>query len=59
MAAMSIMRVTNQTTGTVVLTYAGQPITPEMNPKDPEQLLEVLSNVINAAYNKLRDGGLA
>jgi hypothetical protein len=34
--------------------YAGQPITPEMNPKDPEQLLEVLSNVINAAYNKLR-----
>jgi hypothetical protein len=59
MAGMSIMRVFNETKGTVVLTYAGQPITPEMNPKDPEQVLEVLSKVINAAYNKLRDAGLA
>ena len=58
MRRMSIQRHFDQAKNTVVLTYAGNPITPELNMNDPKQLLEVLSNVINDAYNKLRDAGL-
>jgi hypothetical protein len=54
---MAIMRVTDDK-GTVVLTYAGKPITPAMNVKDPKQILDVLTVVIDDAYNKLRDAKL-
>jgi hypothetical protein len=55
---MSISRVFDKEKGTVVLTYGGKPLTPELNLNDPKQLFEVLSEVINSAYNKLRDAGL-
>jgi hypothetical protein len=55
---MAIARIVDETKGTVVLTYAGDPITPEMNVRDPNQILDVLTAVINSAYNKLRDAGL-
>jgi hypothetical protein len=55
---MAIMREFDEKTGTVVLKYGGQPITPELNPNDPKQILEVLTEVINNAYNKMRDAGL-
>jgi hypothetical protein len=56
---MSIFRQFDQKKGTVVLTYGGQPLTPELNINDPKQLLDELSKVIDSAYNKLRDAGLA
>jgi hypothetical protein len=54
---MAIMRVTSDK-GLVVLTYAGEPITPEMDVNDPKQILDVLTVVIDDAYNKLRDAKL-
>lgn len=58
MAGMAIARIIDETRGTVVLTYKGVPLTPEMDLNDPKQLLDTLSTVINNAYNKLRDAGL-
>jgi hypothetical protein len=55
---MAIMRVADEKKGTVVLTYAGKPITPEIDPNNPKQILDVLSVVIDDAYNKLRDAKL-
>lgn len=54
---MAIMRVPSDK-GTVVLTYAREPITPEMDLNKPKQILDVLSVVIDDAYNKLRDAKL-
>ena len=56
---MAIYREFDEAKGTVVLLYKGQPITPELKVNDPKQLLEVLSNVIEKAYQKLRDAGIA
>jgi hypothetical protein len=55
---MAIARIFDQAKGTVMLTYKGQPLTPELNTNDPKQLLEVLSGVIEKAYQKIRDAGL-
>jgi hypothetical protein len=55
---MSILRQFDKDKGTVVLTYGGKPLTPPLDVNDPKQLLEVLSGVIDSAYNKLRDAGL-
>lgn len=55
---MAIVREFDQKKGTVILKYGGQPLTPELNVNDPKQLLDVLSEVIDKAYNKLRDAGL-
>ncbi len=38
--------------------YKGQALTPELDINDPKQLLDVLSGVIEKAYQKLRDAGL-
>ena len=42
----------------MVILYKGEPITPELDVNDPKQLLDVLSLVIDTAYQKLRDAGL-
>jgi hypothetical protein len=55
---MSIQRVFDEKEGTVVLTYEGNPITPALNVNDPKRILDVLSEVINRAFNKLRDAKL-
>jgi hypothetical protein len=55
---MSIVREFNEKKGTVVLMYKGNPLTPELDLKDPKQLFEVLSAVIDDAYNKIRDAGI-
>jgi hypothetical protein len=55
---MAIMRAFDAEKGTVCLTYKGEPISPEMDPNDPKQLLEVLTMIIDSAYNKLRDAKL-
>ena len=55
---MSIARQFDQNKGTVVLTYGGKPLTPELKIDDPKQLLDELSKVIDDAYNKLRDAGI-
>jgi hypothetical protein len=55
---MSIHRLVDKEKGTAVLLYKGNPLTPELNSNDPKQLFEVLSQVINDAYNKLRDAGI-
>ena len=51
---MAIMRVYDAEKGTVYLTYKGELISPEMDPNDPNQLLDVLTLIIDSAYNKLR-----
>jgi hypothetical protein len=55
---MAISREFDETKGTVTLLYKGNPITPPINVKDPKQILEVLSEVIEKAYQKLRDAKL-
>ena len=55
---MSIFREIDKHKGTAVLLYKGKPLTPVLNLRDPEQVFEVLSQVINDAYNKLRDAGV-
>ena len=55
---MPIFRQFDETNETVVLTYAGRPLTPELKIDDPKQILDVLSEVIDTAYQKLRDAGL-
>lgn len=55
---MSVQRHFDQANQTVVLTYAGNPITPELPLNDPKQILDALSAVIDNAYNKLRDARL-
>ncbi len=55
---MSIAREVDVNKGTVILKYGGKPITPELKLDDPKQLYEVLTAVINDAYNKLRDAGI-
>jgi hypothetical protein len=55
---MSIVREIDEKKGTAVLMYRGRPITPELNLKDPKQLFEVLSAVINDAYSKIHDAGI-
>jgi hypothetical protein len=52
---MSIARITDSIKGTLILTYAGNPITPEMNLNEPEKVIETLTEALNHAYNKLRD----
>jgi hypothetical protein len=59
MSSMSIFRIIDPDKQTVILTYAGRQLTPEMDINDPAQLLDVLSRVIDDAYNKLRDAGVA
>ena len=55
---MSIVREFDEEKGTVVLKYKGRQLTPELNLNDPKQLFDVLSAVINDAYNKIRDAGI-
>ncbi len=55
---MAIVRQFDDKKGTIVLMYKGIPLTPELNVNDPKQLLEVLSQVIEQAYQKIRDAGL-
>jgi len=55
---MSIFREIDKDKGTAVLLYKGKPLTPVLSLSDPKQLFEVLSEVINDAYNKLRDAGV-
>ena len=55
---MAIFRDFNEDRRTVVIRYKGEPITPELDVNDPKQLLDVLSLVIDNAYQKLRDAGL-
>lgn len=55
---MAITREFDEEKGTVVLSYSGKPLTPEINVNDPKQLLEVLSQVIERAYQKIRDAGV-
>ena len=55
---MAIFRQLDESKGTVVLTYKGDPITPEMKVDDPKQLLEGLSTALEKAYQKIRDAGL-
>ncbi|HZW94483.1 MAG TPA: hypothetical protein VFF64_16150 [Candidatus Eremiobacteraceae bacterium] len=56
---MSIFKQFDNSKGTVVLTYGGKPLTPDLKINDPKQLLDELSKVIDDAYNELRDAGLA
>jgi len=55
MTGMSIIRVASKTTGRMVITYNGDPLTPEFDPKNPEETLMVLSTALDNAYNKIRD----
>jgi hypothetical protein len=55
---MAIFREFDEAKGTVTLLYEGNPITPPINVKDPTQILDVLSAVIEKAYQKLRDAKL-
>jgi hypothetical protein len=55
---MAIFRQFDKEKGTVMLLYKGEPLTPEMKIDDAKQLLDVLSGVIEQAYQKLRDAGL-
>lgn len=55
---MAVVREFDQAKGTVILKYKGEALTPELNVNDPEQLLEVLSLVIEKAYQKIRDAGV-
>ena len=55
---MAIFRQFDESKGTVILTYKGEPITPEMKVDDPKQLLEGLSAALERAYQKIRDAGL-
>jgi hypothetical protein len=56
--AMAIFRTFHEAKGTVVLTYKGEPITPELKVNDPKQLLEGLSAALERAYQKIRDSGI-
>jgi hypothetical protein len=56
--SMAIMRIFDVEKGTVSLTYKGEPISPEIDVNDPKQLLDVLTVIIDNAYNKLRDAKL-
>jgi hypothetical protein len=55
---MAIARQFDKDKGTVVLLYKGEPLTPEIKVDDAKQLLDVLSGVIERAYQKLRDAGV-
>jgi hypothetical protein len=55
---MAIVREFDESNSTVIFLYRGQPITPEINTKDPEQILAVLSLALEKAYQKLRDAGI-
>ena len=55
---MAITREFDDTKGTVMLFYKGEPLTPELDVNDPKQILDVLSALIEKAYRKLRDAGI-
>ena len=55
---MAITREFDDTKGTVMLFYKGEPLTPELDLNDPKQILDVLSAVIEEAYRKIRAAGL-
>jgi hypothetical protein len=56
---MAITRQFDEEKRTVMLLYKGEPLTPEIRIDDAKQLLDVLSGVIERAYQKLRDAGVA
>jgi hypothetical protein len=43
---------------TVQLHYKGQPLTPKMKRDSPTELLEGLTDAVEAAYRKLREAGV-
>lgn len=55
---MALVREFDKGDGTVQVKYKGWPITPKMKTDDPKALLEGLSDALEKAYIKLRDGGL-
>lgn len=55
---MAIVREFDEKKGTVVFSYNGLRISPEIDTNDPKQLLDALSLVIENAYQKLRDAGI-
>jgi len=52
---MAIVREFDKARNTVIFLYKGQPITPEIDTTNPEQILDVLSLALEKAYQKLRD----
>ena len=54
---MALFRTFDEKKRTVLFTYGGEPVTPEMKIDDPAQLLEGLSEALEEAYQKLRDAG--
>ena len=54
---MALFRQFDKDKGTVLFTYAGESITPEMRIDDPAQLLEGLGKALEEAYQKIRDTG--
>jgi hypothetical protein len=55
---MAIFRQIDKDKGTALLTYKGEPITPEFKLDDPKEIFDVLSNAIEKAYQKIRDAGI-
>jgi hypothetical protein len=55
---MAIFREFDVPRGTVTLLHKGSPITAPLDVNDPKRILDALSEVIEKAYQKLRDAGL-
>jgi hypothetical protein len=55
---MAIFREFDEKKGTVTLLYKNNPITPPIDVNDPKQILDVLSQVIEKASQKLQDAEL-
>ncbi len=55
---MALTREFDKDSGTVQLMSKGWPITPKMKMDDPAALLHGLSQALETAYIRLRDGGL-
>ena len=55
---MAIVREIDPDGKAAVLKYAGNDITPRLDLTDGKQVFEVLSILLDRAYNKLRDAGI-
>jgi hypothetical protein len=56
---MALYRHIDQDKRTAYITYKGEQITPEFRIDDAKEVLDVLTNALERAYQKIRDAGVA